>query len=277
MMSSRNLRRRWGDNDIYFGPFTFSFRERWRHTAVVLSSGEDEYPGASLRVSALGNTVIMGVPNWLIRPHVGWHDLSHADWATPGQDGRKGYVEVDRREYGFSLSEGHLSLKLGRQTMDSSTTQDWGCFLPWTQWRHVRHSFYGLSGEHVATLPDTGKSYLADPGRWDRERAIEKAVPTAAFDFNDFDGERITATTKIDEREWRFGTGRFKWLSLFRRPKIRRSLDIEFSKETGKRKGSWKGGTIGHSIDMHPGELHEAAFRRYCAEHDMKFIGQVMQ
>lgn len=32
----------------------------------------------------------------------------------------------------------------------------------------------------------------------------------------------------------------------------------------GPEKGSWKGGTIGHSIEMLPDELHEAAFRRYC-------------
>lgn len=54
---------------------------------------------------------------------------------------------------------------------------------------------------------------------------------------------------------------------------VRRSLDIQFSGETGTRKGSWKGGTVGHSIDMLPGELHEAAFRRYCSEHKMAFVG----
>ena len=46
--------------------------------------------------------------------------------------------------------------------------------------------------------------------------------------------------------------------------KIRRSLDLEFSGETGPEKGSWKGGTVGTGIEMLPGELHEAAFRRYC-------------
>ena len=269
-----NLRRRWGDNDHYFGPFTFAFRERWRHFAVVLASGGDEYPGCYLRISAFGNTMIAGLPR-ILKPHVSWVDLSNQEWAKPGPDGRKVYTQTDSREYGFILSDGHLSVKLGRQTHDSSTTQDWGCFLPWTQWRHVRRSFYGLSGEHVATLPDSGKSYRLDPGRWERERAIADATPTIAFEFDDFDGERIIATTKIEEREWRLGTGWFKWLSLFRRPKIGRSLDISFSKETGRRKGSWKGGTIGHSIEMLPNELHEAAFRRYCSKREMTFVGLV--
>jgi hypothetical protein len=266
-------RRRWGDNDYNFGPLTFSFRERWRHFALLLSSGCDEYPGCSIRVSAFGNTMIIGLPQ-VIKPYVGWHDLSHAEWAKPGPDGRKGYTEIDKREFGFICSNGHLSVKLGRQTMDSSTTQDWGCFLPWRSWRHVRHSFYGLNGEHVATLPDTGKSYRLGFGRFERERAIADATPTVAFEFADFDGERLIATTRIEEREWRLGEGHFKWLSIFRRPKVDRSLDIRFSGETGKRKGSWKGGTIGHSISMRPGELHEAAFRRYCAENSMKFIAR---
>lgn len=63
-----------------------------------------------------------------------------------------------------------------------------------------------------------------------------------------------------------------KWLSWFRQPKIRRVLDISFSNETGPEKGSWKGGVMGDGIDMLPGELHEAAFRRYCEqEHRSKY------
>ena len=264
--------RRWGDNDHYVGPFTFAFRERWRHFAVLLASTDDEERGANLRISAFGNTMIVALPNWIIRPY---RVKVYPKWdeATVERLGRDWYWHIDRREFGFSVSEGHLSLHFGRQTHDSSTTQDWGCFLPWTQWRHVRQSFYGIDGGHVATVIDTGKSYIADPGRWDRERAIEAAVPTVAFEFDDFDGERIVATTKIGEREWRFGTGYFKWLALFRPPKICRSLGIEFSKETGPRKGSWKGGTTGHAIEMVPGELHEAAFRRYCSENNMTFVG----
>ena len=95
------------------------------------------------------------------------------------------------------------------------------------------------------------------------------------FAFKDFDGEELTARTTIEEREWRFGVGWFAWLSLFRKPKISRYLEIAFSGETGKRKGSWKGGTTGHSIEMLPGELHESAFRRYCTEHDMTFVAAV--
>lgn len=261
--------RRWSDHDHYFGPFTYARDRRgYRPLALILSSAGDDDEQCQIRLSGFGHTFISALPA-IIKPSRTWVDTSKYEWSSE----RGGYWQVDRRKYGMSYHDGFLQVFLGRQTHDSSTTQRWSKFLPWTQWRHVRHSFYGLDGEHVATIPDTGKSYLADPGRWERERAIADATPTVSFEFDDFDGERIVATTRIEEREWRFGEGWFKWLSLFRKPKIRRDLDIRFSSETGKRKGSWKGGTVGHSIEMLPRELHEAAFQRYCAENSMTFVG----
>ena len=266
-------RRRWSDNDKYFGPVTYSRDKRgYRPLAIIVGSGCDEYPGASCRLSGFGVTLILALPQWALRPYREKIYPKSWDAATIERLGRDWYWHIDPVEYGFSIAEGYLNLSLGRQTNDSSTEKRWGYFLPWTQWRHVRHSFYGLNGEHIATLPDTGGSYLGNPGRWERERAIADTTPKASFEFHDFDGERIAAMTKIEEREWHFGTGWCKWLSLFRRPKIGRSLDISFSAEVGQRKGSWKGGIMGHSIEMHTGELHEAAFRRYCDQHDLTFI-----
>lgn len=261
--------RRWSDHDHYLGPFTYARDRRgYKPLALSLSSSGDDGERCQIRLSGFGHTFISALPN-IVKPSRTWVDTSKHEWASE----RGGYWQVDQRAYGISYHDGLLRVFFGRQSNCSSTTQDWARFLPWTQWRHVRHSFYGLNGEHVATIPDTGKSYVDDPGRWKRERAIADATPTIAFEFDDFDGERITVTTKIEEREWRFGEGWFKWLSLFRKPRISRSLDLRFSSETGKRKGSWKGGTVGHSIEMKPGELHEAAFRRYCAEHQMTFVG----
>lgn len=271
---------RWSDTDRYFGPFTYANenrpdgrgKERRRVFGAYFSTGgngDDERARNRLRLHLLGRTLIVRLPD-LMQPARARRTYLDAD----GHE--RGYWETWERSFGFLFVEGALHVDYGRQTHSSDTDKSKCWFLPWRSWRHVRRSFYGLNGEHVATLPDTGKSYLDDPGRWDRERAIEDACPTVAFDFLDFDGERITATTRIEEREWRLGEGCFKWLSLFARPKISRSLDIHFSSETGRRKGSWKGGTIGHSIGMEPGELHEAAFRRYCAKHDMTFVAPAL-
>lgn len=263
---AQSMRRRWSDNDRCFGPFTYSRDNKgYRPLAIELSSGCDECPGAQIRFSGLGHTLIIALPA-IIKPDRRWVDTSHYSWSSGPNSG---YWDINQRQYGFSLWDGHLSISFGRSTMDSSTDQQWGCFLPWTQWRFVRRSFFGLDGERVSTVPDTDSDGLRR--QWD----IKEATPTASFRFRDFDDEEITATTLIEEREWLFGTGWFKWLSWFRKPKVRRSLDIDFSSEVGPRKGSWKGGTIGDSIEMQPGELHEAAFQRYCAENNLTFLAVV--
>lgn len=139
-------------------------------------------------------------------------------------------------------------------------------FLTWTQWRHVRHSMYGSRGEHFWTAQETHQT------DWETVHAKMAACPSVNFEFEDFDGERLWARTHIEEREWRCGEGWFKWLSIFRRPKIGRFLHIAFSGETGNCKGSLKGGSVWAAIAMKPGEKHESAFRRYCTEHGMKFV-----
>ncbi len=262
----------WGDNDHYIGPFTFAVDRRYRSFTIVLASGDDDGRLASFRVSMFGATAILALPRWLVPTEKKKVFPTSWDEETVKRLGRNWYWDETKREYGFSIYEGHLSLRYGRQTHSSDTEQTWGCFLPWTQWRHVRHSLYGLDGSLFATLPANARWGTPE---YDEGRRLEDACPTATFAFADYDGEELTATTKIEEREWHFGTKWCEWLSWFAKPKISRSLDLRFSGETGQRKGSWKGGTIGHSIDMLPSELHGAAFARYCAKHNMRFDGPV--
>lgn len=264
--------RRWSDNDRYWGPFTYAHasNQDYRSFAVVLSSGDDEDRGCQFRVSGFGHTVITALPN-VVKPWRRWVDTSKYEWSK-GEG--SGYWDVHRREYGFSFSRSgtigdstFLQVFYGAQTHDSSTTMVWCKFLPWTEWRHVRSSHYGSDGEH----------YWTEDKSMDWQARAEKidACSAKTFAFKDYDGEELTARTRMMEMEWRFGSGMFKWLSAFRKPIIRRSLDITFSGETGRRKGSWKGGTIGHSIDMLPGELHASAFRRYCDQREMTYLGVV--
>lgn len=71
------------------------------------------------------------------------------------------------------------------------------------------------------------------------------------YDFTDkYDGEIIPCTFHIEEREWR--PKWLMWTKLF--ADVRKSIEIEFTKEVGKRKGSWKGGTIGCGYTMLPNE-----------------------
>jgi hypothetical protein len=253
------------DNDKRFGPITYG-RVDWRPLRFVFSTGGgvDEHRHNNITCYGFGWVARISLPT-RFSPYKRWVSTGHYEWADSPDSG---YWDVHPREYGFSLHDGFFQLFLGPQTMDSTTTKSWAKHLPWTQWRHVRFSLYDETGKHYWTQHDKDRKL----GFWDDQMKAQESCPKVKFLFTDFDGKEIVATTHIEEREWHFGEGWFKWLSLFRKPMIRRSLSLEFSAEVGPEKGSWKGGTIGHSIEMLPGELHEPAFRRYCEqEHRSKY------
>jgi hypothetical protein len=70
------------------------------------------------------------------------------------------------------------------------------------------------------------------------------------------------ANITVEQREWR--PKWFMWTSLFN--KIRTDIDVEFSDEVGERTGSWKGGCIGCSWGLLPGETPYECLKRMEAE-----------
>jgi len=269
---------RWsGEGDTYVGPFTFAW-EKGLQFAVMLGSGDaDDYPGARLRVRIGHLTAIVALPDWLpgrfLRPWKHWVDTSQYAWNENRLATQQGYWEVHEREYGFTTFEGSLHVHYGPQTHDSTTTKSKVWFYPWRETKLIRHSWFGQDGKHVVTM-DLGRGPKSDPLKQiDLERKIRDVVPAPRFVFRDFDGEMLVATTQLEEMEWQYGTKRWSWLRHFRRNRIRRSLDLSFSGEVGRRKGSWKGGTVGHSIELRPGELHESGFHRYCIENGLEYMG----
>lgn len=258
--------RRWGDNDRHFWPFTLSTGD-YKHWGFMIDSGahEDGRGDCHIRMYFGTVTLICELPR-LIGDYSVRHVAETWDAATVERLGRNWYEERFPREFGLFVAEGTLHAHWGAQTHDSSTTKSKCYFLPWRNWRHIRRSFYDLAGHHFWTEPAGYRT------AWEAVQAVEAAVPKARFEFDDYDGERIVATSHIEEYEWRMGTGWCRWLSWFRKPRIERSLKLEFSKEVGPEKGSWKGGTVGHSTEMFPDETPEAAFRRYCEkEHRSKY------
>lgn len=268
---NRRKRRYSSSNDKHFGPLTFSGHSssNWRPLGIVFDSGDDdESPGCHVRIHGFGRTLLCELPP-LIQPFRVKHIAQSWTAATVERLGRNWHYETHSNEFGFTLSEGFLQVFLGPQTHDSTTTKSWSKHLPWTQWRFHRHSYFDTAGqENWTQLRNAGRRSSAG---YDEQQRAEEICPAVSFEIDDYDGQRVTARTVIEQREWKFGEGWFKWLSLFRKNLVRRSLKIDFSSETGREKGSWKGGTCGTSIDMLPGELHEAAFRRYCEnEHRSK-------
>lgn len=245
---------RWSHDDRHLGPLTFSSGPFVQYGAMVASRDDDDHP-AHARIHVWRWTFLFAVPRWLIRPHKQFVPY-----------GGSGFWDVSRREYGAVVTDGELHVRYGPQTNDSRTNKARCFFLPWSDWRHVRHTIYDTEGNVFAQVEGLP---------WDQSRRLFEDCPTVQFVFDDFDGEEITATCMIEERQWKRGSGWFKWLSLFWPDMVNRDLDIRFSEETGPRKGSWKGGTVGHSIKMKHGEKPVDAFMRYCAENNMTFIGEV--
>lgn len=258
---------RWSDNDKYFGPFTYC-GSGYRGFALVLGSGTEEYPRCRLRMKIGTRTLLVALPQWVLRPKRKKIPCFSWDAATVERLGRNWYWDVYEREYGFSYMDKAIHVYYGEQTHCWPGSKSKVFFVPWQNWRHVRTSHYGLQGEHYHTEP---KGARWDSPEYEASRRVIEACPSVTFSFADFDGENINAMTTIQEREWHFGEGNFRWLSFFKKPKISRSLNIRFSSEIGPKKGSWKGGTVGHGIEMLDGENHKDAFVRYCAENNLKY------
>lgn len=264
------------DNDKRFLCFTYGKCTWWNPLSIEISSGDREESNVAkntLTFYAFGWIARTYLPN-IIRPHVkknkaGW------DEATVKRMGRDWYETTTARRYGFMLNDGTVSLNYGPAFDHWPNPYQYRFDLPWMHSRHVRTSYYGVDGSLYFTEVKGMK--------WDEERKIIDACPTKSFELTDYDGTTIIAKTSIQEREWRKGKKWCKWLSWFVKPTIRRSLSIDFDKETGPEKGSWKGGTTGHGIDMLKGELHEEAMRRYCEQdlrskyqkYKMTFVGEV--
>lgn len=263
---------RWSHDDRHFGPFLYSKDERSKRYALVYQSGNEEERAAYLRLTLGKHTFISDMPHWLIKP---LRQKVYAwDWnaETIERMGRDWYYDYIQRDYGISFGDNFLQVFYGIQTGDSSSDKSWSCFLPWNERRSVRHSLYD----------DNGNLFWSNDERVSGWRLnikelmdAEERCPANIFEFEDYDGEVICATTRIEEREYHRGTGKFKWLSHFTKPEIDRMLSIAFSSEVGPEKGSWKGGTVGHNIEMNPDETHEQAFIRYCKMNDLTFRGMI--
>lgn len=260
------------DNDRQFGPITYG---PWRNTFRITwgsGGGEEQDPRNRLLVAGFGWCARIYIPK-ILKP---WMEVRKS-YCNPQET-----ISIPwEREYGVSLSNmgngyDFLQVSLGAKTHDSSTSQDWCCHLPWKQWSCVRHSMYEPDGTHFFT-EETGKH----PDAWFRFHKKREECPVVHFLFEDYDGEKIIATCRIEEREWHKGSGWFKWLKWFSKPRLSRSLDLDFNHEVGPEKGSWKGGAIGHGVEMLPGEYPINAFKRYCEmekerkgrKYHLKYIG----
>ena len=228
---------------------------------AYLSSGDCDDPGCDISLNIFGYYIRQSLPQWVLLPHY---------WTTQGYGGGAQGM-VSERQYGLCFNEDHFSFRFGVNEDESyyenaPSERYWSCFMPWKSWEFARHDIYTPEGNLFSELEEISN--------WKDQQQKTKDCPKTKFTLKDFDDQEVIATCMIEEREWRLGTGPFKWLRFLSKPKINRCVDISFSEETGREKGSWKGGTTGCSCPIEEGQSIEDALRVFSGQKNMTFIGK---
>lgn len=148
----------------------------------------------------------------------------------------------DWQQYGFSLCDDAVHFHWNEHI------KIWN--LPWFSSVFQRHEVRRADGSWVPFI-----------GSWEQEKGTdgrEEFTFTYQYKLKREEVQERTATVFVDRRAWR-PTG-FTWTGLFE--KSRQTIDVAFSDEVGERSGSWKGGCVGCSWEMLPGETPEQTLRR---------------
>lgn len=272
-MFATEKRHRWTHEDRGIGPLTWARDSCYRDIGLMLFSGDEESRRAGVRFHFRHFTLIVDLPSWLIRPQKKRVEAKYWSSEEIARLGRNWYWDIHQREYGFTVSEGALHVHYGAQTMDSSTDYSKCYFLPWRRERVVRTVSIDLDGGEYGEIP-------VIRGQWTQEysearQAAEDAAPSRTWAVKDYDGEIASAIVRVYDTEYALGEGRWSWLSLFRRNRVNRRADIQFSAETGRRKGSWKGGTIGASMPIGRRDIHVDGLSRYCTDNGMEILHEI--
>lgn len=176
-------------------------------------------------------------------------------------------IELERR-YGFFyswLDQIHAFEILygvdGEHSLKRIKSKKWYKFIPWMEKAHTYRHLLHRNGLFAADI--TNVDY----------EETKKLIAAEKFILKDYDGQEITALCWKEQRRWDRGVGWFTWLKYLYEPNIYTYMEIEFDPEYGRGKHEWKGGTIGHSIELdHYAEPMERAMKRYCKENELEYI-----
>lgn len=182
--------------------------------------------------------------------------------------GRDWYWNYSTMRYGFSISDGYLHVHYGPDTGDSLTEKSKCWSFPWHEQRIVKEEIILENGDVFWSYEGND-----DYSKWgDNYHNATRNCPKHKVTLKDFDDTEVTAELYRNISVYKRGTGKFKWLSWFTKPTTHDTISFEFDKETGTRKGSWKGGLIATSTKFLPGDTFHTAFKRWCDKNNMTII-----
>lgn len=147
--------------------------------------------------------------------------------------------ECDSPKWGISIHNKKIWIYRGGKGNFNGGTKWWTWNIPFIAKEWVRTSLLLKDDTWVHETKGNYKNFYED--EWKEKRKSWN------YDYIDsFDGEVIPTTIHVKEREWR--PIWLKWTNLF--SDVQKTIEVDFSKECGERKGSWKGGTLGCGYSM---------------------------
>jgi hypothetical protein len=209
----------------------------------------------------LGLAVTAFDDHWSLSIYPGFGSIYFRVWPA------RGTTLGDDLSYGFSWYWG----------------REWGngdsIHLNWGTRCKILHMPWGWEWQRTSLLAADGRSWIHDLKGFNKWRAEDVPIGYPATDdkwffFDDLphwqvtlpylytlrngEQQRCDATISVDEREWRM-----RWLQWLPWPRlVRRYIDVKFSDEVGERAGSWKGGCVGCSHDLHRDETPQQCLAR---------------
>lgn len=167
----------------------------------------------------------------------------HSVFRLPWKSKRFPYGDCDAPKWGIAIHSSHFWLYKGGKGNMNGGSKWWAWELPFFSKIHVKHLVDTTDGM-VDEKELEGKNpyvYYADNPRVNKYHYLYT---------DSYDGQKIDCEYWQEYREWRP-----KWLTWTKLFATKRDyIEIEFKKEVGKKKGSWKGGCVGCSYNMLPWE-----------------------
>jgi len=151
--------------------------------------------------------------------------------------------ECDPPKYGIAIHNKTFWIYKGGKGNMNGGNKWWTWDIPFITKNWIRTSILLKNGVWEHEYKGDRKNFWEDSWKEEQE--------SWTYNYTDsYDGEVIPTTIYVEQREWR--PKWLEWTKLFR--DISTVIDVHFSKEVGKRKGSWKGGTVGCNYEMLPNE-----------------------
>lgn len=217
------------------------FRDRKRSYRMTWGELAFLSPGWGLSLHLFG-----GGPHYSLNVHLPWLVSCYIGLPFLRRFAREPHEMMESWGVSYSSPESVLWLRWGRHYRMVT--------MPWRDRVHIAHEVMRPDG-----------SWAPFVGSWEHDKEPdERHIETHPYRYLLRSGEtqQRTATISVERMEWRL-----RWLRWTRIGRdVRHYIDVSFSDEVGERSGSWKGGTVGCSYDLRPGETPQECLRRMESE-----------